>query len=229
MAELEKMGSGPVKKILEAHGAKEPLFGVKVADLKIIQKKIKKDYTVAKELFATGNYDAQYLAGLIADDAKMTKKDLQQWAESANSSGISEYSVAWAAAESPFGWETGLQWIDSPKERVAAAGWNTLSGVIALKKDEELDMTAINKLLKRIEKDIHNAPNRVRYTMNGFLMSAGIYISSLTKEAVLLAKKIGTVMVDMNGTACKVPSAVDYISKSEARGAIGKKKKTVKC
>jgi hypothetical protein len=33
----------------------------------------------------------------------------------------------------------------------------------------------------------------------------------------------------MEGTACKVPSAVDYIKKIEARGSIGKKKKTVKC
>ena len=42
-------------------------------------------------------------------------------------------------------------------------------------------------------------------------------------------KKIGDVYVDMEGTACKVPSAGDYIKKMEAKGNIGKKKKTVKC
>ena len=44
----------------------------------MIQKKVKKDYQLAKDLYATGNADAMYLAGLIADEDKMTKKDLKK-------------------------------------------------------------------------------------------------------------------------------------------------------
>ena len=35
--------------------------------------------------------------------------------------------------------------------------------------------------------------------------------------------------VDMGDTACKVPFIPDYIRKVEARGTIGKKRKTVRC
>jgi len=35
--------------------------------------------------------------------------------------------------------------------------------------------------------------------------------------------------VDVGGTACKVPHAPEYIRKVQARGAIGKKRKTAKC
>ena len=42
MKELEKKGSESIKKILQNHGAKGPLFGVKISDLKVIQKKSKK-------------------------------------------------------------------------------------------------------------------------------------------------------------------------------------------
>jgi len=205
------------------------MYGVKIADLKVIQKKVKKDHELAMGLFATGNYDAMYLAGLIADESKMSKKDIQQWAERSNSKGISEYTVAWVAAESDFGWELGIKWIDSPKENIASTGWNTLSGVIAMKPDNELDIALIKKLFQRIVKEIHSAPNRVRYTMNGFVIGVGAYIKELTKDAIEISKKIGDVYVDMEGTACKVPSAVDYIKKIEARRSIGKKKKTVKC
>ena len=229
MKELEKKGSESIKKIFLNHGAKGPLFGVKVGDLKVIQKKVKKDHQLAMELFGTGIYDAMYLAGLIADESKMSKKDIQQWAEKSPSHGISEYTVAWVAAESDYGWELGMKWIDSPKETIASAGWNTLSGVIALKPDNELDIILIKKLLQRIVKEIHSAPNRVRYTMNGFVIGVGGYIKELTKEAIEVSKKIGDVYVDMGGTACKVPSAPDYIKKMEAKGSIGKKKKTVKC
>jgi hypothetical protein len=229
MKELEKKGSESIRKIFLNHGAKGPLFGVKVGDLKVIQKKVKKDHKLAMELFGTGIYDAMYLAGLIADESKMSKKDIQQWAEKSPSHGISEYTVAWVAAESDYGWELGMKWIDSPKESIASSGWNTLSGVIAMKPDNELDIALIKKLLQRIVKEIHSAPNRVRYTMNGFVIGVAGFIKELTKVAIEVSKKIGDVYVDMGGTACKVPSAPDYIKKMEARGSIGKKKKTVKC
>jgi len=229
MKELEKKGSESIRKIFLNHGAKGPMFGVKVGDLKVIQKKVKKDHQLAMELFGTGIYDAMYLAGLIADESKMSKKDIQQWAEKSPSHGISEYTVAWVAAESDYGWELGMKWIDSPKETIASSGWNTLSGVIAMKPDNELDIALIKKLMQRIIKEIHSAPNRVRYTMNGFVIGVGGHIKELTKEAIEVSKKIGDVYVDMGGTACKVPSAPDYIKKMEVKGYIGKKKKTVKC
>ena len=74
MAGLKSQGSEGIKKVLLKHGVKEPFFGVKVEYLKIIQKKIKKDYRLAKELYATGNADAMYLAGLIADDKQMGRE-----------------------------------------------------------------------------------------------------------------------------------------------------------
>lgn len=227
--ELKKMGSASIKKTLMIHGAKEPIYGAKIGDMKTLVKKIKKDYSLSMELFNSGVYDAMYMAALIADESKMSKKDISSWAEKAYCGGISEYSVAWVAAESAYGWELGMEWINSPKELIASSGWNTLSGVISMKKDEELDIPLIRKLMARIEKEISKAPDRVRYTMNGFVIGVGGYVKELTKEAIATAKRIGEVHVDMYGTACKVPSAVDYIKKMETGGHIGRKRKTVKC
>ena len=42
LKELESFGDPQTKKTLLRHGAKEPFFGVKVADLKTILKKTKK-------------------------------------------------------------------------------------------------------------------------------------------------------------------------------------------
>ena len=63
-----------------------------------------------------------YLAGLIADDLKMTKKDLRDWVEKANCHALAEYTVAWVTAESQHGRELALEWIKSKKEYVAACG-----------------------------------------------------------------------------------------------------------
>ena len=81
--ELRTLGSESVKKVLRNHGVQEPFFGVKIGDMKTIQKRIKKDYQLALDLYDTGNYDAMYLAGLVADDARMTRKDLDRWVKMA--------------------------------------------------------------------------------------------------------------------------------------------------
>jgi len=229
MAELKSMGDENIKKIWVKHGVKEPFFGVRVQHLKPIQKKIKKDYQLAKDLYATGNADAMYLAGLIADDEKMTKADLQTWVKQAVSNNISEYTVPWVTVGSKHGQELAIEWIDSRDEYIAAAGWATLSGLVAVKPDHELNITALKALLARVVKDIHAAGNRVRYTMNGFIIAAGSYVAALTNDAIATAKKVGVVSVDKNGTSCKVPDAAEYILKIKDRGSLGKKKKTVKC
>jgi 3-methyladenine DNA glycosylase AlkD len=229
MSQLSGLGSENIKKILLKHGVKEPFFGVKVEELKKIQKIVKKDYQLAKDLYATGNADAMYLAGLIADDEKMTKKDLQDWVQHAYSNNINEYTVPWVAAQGNHGYAMALEWIKSGKPHIAAAGWNTLSGVISLQPDTELDLAHIKTLLQVVEKEIHTAPDRVRYCMNGFIIATGSYITTLTDKAIAAAKKIGPVVVEKNGTACKVPSAADYIQKVKEKKGIGHKKKMVKC
>jgi len=229
MKTLQAMGSENIKKIFQNHGVKEPLFGVKIGQLKTIQKKIKTDYILSKNLYLTGNADAMYLAGLIADDLKMTKADLETWVKLAVSPNISEYTVPWVASGSNYGFEIAMKWIDSKYEHIATAGWATLSHVVSLKPDTELPLPKLKVLLERVEKTIHTSPNRVRYAMNGFIISLGTYVISLTNDATATAKKLGTVSMNENGTIRNVPSALDYIKKTKDRGGLGKKKKMVKC
>ena len=87
----------------------------------------------------------------------------------------------------------------------------------------------LKQLLERIQKTIHQQPNRVRYVMNSFVISVGAYVKSLTNLAMQTATKIGPVTVDMGDTACKVPYAPEYIEKIKKRGSIGKKRKSTKC
>src|ERR1043165_5378051 len=84
IAEIKPLGRDSYKNVILKHGVKEPCFGVKIEELKKIQKRIKKDYQLALDLYETGIYDAMYLAGLIVDETRMTMKDLQHWVEHVN-------------------------------------------------------------------------------------------------------------------------------------------------
>jgi 3-methyladenine DNA glycosylase AlkD len=227
--ELKALGSDSYKRVIFKHGVAEPCYGVKIGDMQKIVKRIKKDYKLALALYDTGVYDAMYLAGLIADDAKMTKKDLMHWLKQAYCRPLAGWTVAWVAAGSPNGWDMALEWIDSKETLHAVAGWATLASVVSVKSDEDLDLKQLKSLVKRVQNNIHQEADEVRYHMNAFLISLGSYVEPLLDEVLKAAEKIGPVTADLGDNNCKTPNIAEYIAKVEKRGAIGKKRKTAKC
>jgi 3-methyladenine DNA glycosylase AlkD len=217
------------KKVLMRHGARDPFYGVRIGDLKKIVKKVKKNHDLALRLYATGNSDAMYLAGLIADESRMSREDLETWVKDAYWYLLSETTVADVAAETPYWHELAREWMNCEEEMIACAGWSTYSAAISTRPNDELDLEEVSGLLDQVEQGIHAAPNRVRYDMNNFVICVGSYIPELSAKAKEVAQSIGEVSVDMGGTACKVPFAPQYISKVIERGNLGKKRPSARC
>jgi hypothetical protein len=229
MAALEAKGSEQIKRIFLRHGATEPMFGVRVGDMKPIAKKLKGEQALALELFATGNGDAQYLAGMVADGRQMTAKQLQTWVDTAAWDMISGTTVPWVASEHPEGFALATKWIDSKNEQVARSGWNTLGALAATIPDADLPVAKFGQLLDRVVRDMPKAPGGTRYSMNSFVISVGTYIAPLGAKAVATARKLGKVEVDMGETDCQVPDAESYILKSRRGAPVAPKRKTVRC
>lgn len=229
LAELKRLGKESHRSTYVRHGAPpESIFGVPISDLKPFQKAIKKDYQLALALYATGNTDAMYLAGLIADETRMTRTDFNRWAREATW-GMIHTSVASVAAESPHAPALASRWINAKKESIAAIGWATLSGFVSITPDDRLDIRGLEELLWRVVAAIHSERNEVKYTMNGFVIAAGCCVAPLHASALLAARKIGKVDVDMGPTACKVPGAEETLRKVAAMGRVGRKRKSARC
>lgn len=229
MQQLMELGTEQTKTTFMRHGAKEPIDGVKIGDLKKLVKHVKKDQSLALALYETGHSDAMYLAGLSVNPKIMNKEVLQAWVRKANWYMLAEYTVAGVAAESPFAVELAREWINSEDEMIATCGWSTYAGYVSIKPDEEIDINEVRSLLERIKTTIQEEKNRVRYTMNSFVISVAAYVPALHEAAVEVAEYIGKVHIDVGNTACKVPFAPDYIKKIVDRGKIGVKKKTCIC
>ena len=174
--------------------------------------------------------DAMYLAGMLADGAKMSRKELQRWAENSHGmSMIAEHTVPWVTVEHTDARHLAIQWIASKRPHVASSGWCTYSGIVATLPDRHLDLGEIERLLDTVENRIDTATGRPKYTMNGFVIAVGGYVEPLHDRALATAAKIGTISVDMGDTACKVPAAAEYIAKMETLGKLGQKRKTIRC
>jgi 3-methyladenine DNA glycosylase AlkD len=229
MAALEALGSESVKRLWLKHGAKEPFFGVKIGDLKPLARKLKGGQALALELYATGNGDAQYLAGMVADGRRMTARQLQAWADTAAWRMISATIVPWVASEHPDGCALALKWIDAKQEPVVIAGWHSLGALMTVRPDETLPLKDLGGLLDRIAKTLPASPNRVRQAMNSYIIACGTYVAPLGARAIATARKAGKVEVDMGDTDCKIPDAESYIMKSRRGAAVAPKRKTVRC
>jgi len=229
MTALERKGSDSIKRILIRHGAREPFFGVRIADMKPIAKQLKGRQELALELYATGNGDAQYLAGMMADGRLMTKAQLDGWAKTASWDMISGTTVPWVASEHPDGAALALKWIAAKNEQTARAGWNTLGALAATIPDADLPIAQYGKLLDHVVKEMPKAPDGVRYTMNNFIIACGTYLAPLGDRAIATARRLGKIEMDMGETACKVPEAESYIVKARRGAPVAPKRKTVRC
>ena len=132
-------------------------------------------------------------------------------------------------SEHPEGFDIASKWIDSPKPLVAVAGWATLAAIVTITPDDGLPIKQVSTLIDRCVKEIKSAPNRVKYTMNNFIICCGTYVAPLADKAMEAAKKIGAVEVDMGDTDCQVPLAESYIIKSRRGAPVAPKRKTTRC
>lgn len=229
MAELKALGSDSTVKTFRRHGADGDMYGVKVGDLKKLVKHVKGKLELALELWDTNNSDAMYLAALAADGSLMTKSQLDHWAKTAWWHMLSEYSVPFVAAEHVSRFQLGLKWMRSRKPSIATSGWNTYALGIASRPDSELDLGEIQMLLDTVLEKNAAASDRVRYCMNGFVISVGSYVKPMLAAAKACAKELGTVDINMGDTACRVPLASDAIKKIEKMNRVGKKRTATKC
>lgn len=229
MAQLERLGNEQTRKTLLRHGASEPLFGVRIGDLKGLRKALNKNHPMALDLYATGNSDAMYLAGLIADEKVVTKAELNRWVKEAPWSLIANTTVAALAAESRHALCRAQKWIDSSRELVASAGWSTLSHHLSISDHHDRDRTLFEGLLDRVVSSIHDEKNEVKAAMNGFVIALGAFDPNFTDPAKKAAQTIGTVEVDYGKTSCKTPDVLACLAKIEAMGRVGRKKKSARC
>ncbi len=209
MAQLKKWGTEQGVKIYRKHGGKGKIYGVSFANLYKLQKKIKINHELAIKLWESRNLDAQVFATLIADPQKMKATQANTWVKDDNFNMLGGH-IATVVAKTSFAKKKMEQWMKSKDEYICACGYATFSNM--LKNGADLSNENCKNYLKTIEKEIHDSPNRTRYSMNNAVIAIGTY--RLEKEAIAAAKKIGKVEVDHGDTSCKTPEAVSYIKKS---------------
>ncbi|WP_459500184.1 DNA alkylation repair protein [Bacillus sp. C1] len=229
MQELEALGKERTKKIYISNGAEEPLFGVATGAMKPIAKKIKINQCLAEELYATGNYDAMYFAGIIANPKAMSESDFDRWMDGAYFYMLSDYVVAVTLSESDFAQDIADKWIASGDELRMSAGWSCYCWLLGNRLDNEFSESKISNMLEIVKHKIHDSPERTKSAMNNFLYTVGVSYLPLHEKAVETAKEVGIVEIQRDKKKSSFLNAHESIDKEIDRGRLGFKRKYVRC
>lgn len=229
LQELEALGKERTKKIYVSNGAHEPLFGVATGQMKPIAKKIKINQPLAEQLYATGNYDAMYFAGIIADPKAMTEADFERWIDAAYFYMLSDYVVAVTLAETDIAQEVADKWIASGEELRMSGGWSCYCWLLGNRQDNEFSESKIAGMLETVKNTIHEAPERAKYAMNQFMYTVAVSYTPLHDKAVETAEAVGPVEVMQSNGKSKFLSASENIQKAVDKNQLGFKRKYVRC
>lgn len=226
METLKSIGTKQTVKIYVNHGADIPLFGVSMKDLKSLAKKIKTNHELGTMLLFSNNVDAIYLSRWIVDPKQIRRSELEAILISTDFYMIIDNVIAHiAASDYDLAIKCLNKWQYHENSRFRQAAYSLYTLILTTYSNELLDIKKIEKTIYHIKDNIHKEANRVRYSMNGFLIAAGIYVPLYTKLSKEIASEIGNVHVYMGKTSCKVPNVKSYIEKVESMNKIGFKRK----
>ena len=217
MAELEKMGTAQNRKIYQRHGSGPNLYGVSFANLNKLQKKIKKDHSLALKLWSTGNTDAMSLAVMVVDPEAMDEKTIENWVKDAKYYMLVDIFVKDVVSQTNLVEKLIEKWTRSEDEWIGRAGWQLLA--VYAGSCKTCPDTFFLPYIAEAQKNIHGEKNRKREAMNTAVIAMGIRGDQLEKEARKAAEIIGPVLVDHGETSCKTPDIIEYIDRVNKRRA----------
>jgi 3-methyladenine DNA glycosylase AlkD len=226
MLELESLANEKAKKRYVKQGATEPLFGVTTGSMKPLFKQIKMDQALAEELYATGNYDAMYFAGMIADPNAMTEADYDRWMQTAYFPMISDFVVAVTLSEADIAQSVADRWLESENELHRSAAWSCYQWLLGWRPDEDFDVDKIAAMLEKALRVASGETEHVQSTISGFVAAVGVSFLPLHEEALAVAGNMEGVGKD---GSCAFPNALATITKAKEKNRLGFKRRAVRC
>lgn len=227
--ELQSIASERIKKYYVGQGAEEPLFGSATGAMKPILKRTGKNQALAEALYETGNYDAMYFAGVIAEPLKMSSADFDRWISKAYFYMISDFIVAVTLSEAPIAQEVADRFIASGEDLVMSAGWSCYEWLLGSRKDAEFDRDKLSRMLETVGSSISQQPDNTRQAMNRFVIATGVSFKPLHEEASRTAERIGDVTVVRKGKTIALQNAFESIAREAEKGRVGFKRRHVRC
>jgi 3-methyladenine DNA glycosylase AlkD len=166
----------------------EHAFGVPMATLLSLAKRLGRDQALSLALWETGWYEARLLAALVGDPERVTSRQMNAWAAGFENWADCDTACFKLFDRAPFAWEKARQWASSPRELVKRGGF-VLMACLALH-DETAGDERFMALLPLVEKGACDERNFVKKAVSWALRAVGRRSLTLHAAALELAGRL---------------------------------------
>jgi 3-methyladenine DNA glycosylase AlkD len=189
VAELRALGSEKNRAGMARYGINtRRAFGVSIAQLRPIARRLKPNHDLALELWKSGWHEARLLAALIDEPGKVTAEQLDSWVADFDSWDLCDQACSKLFVRTPFTEAKIVEWAEDEREFVRRAGFALLVAyTVHGKKVPDRRFLAYLDLVERHAADPRNF---VKKAVNWALRQIGKRSMALHRPALALAERL---------------------------------------
>jgi 3-methyladenine DNA glycosylase AlkD len=166
----------------------ENAFGVSVADIRLLGKRLGRDHDLALALWETGSYEARMLTPFIDEPARVTPAQMDRWCRDFDSWAICDALCFHLFDKTPHAWQKIAKWAGRREEFVKRAAFALLASV-ALHDKKAADAPFL-KSFALIERAATDDRNFVKKAVSWALRGIGKRNVALNSAALKLARRL---------------------------------------
>jgi 3-methyladenine DNA glycosylase AlkD len=163
-------------------------LGLSMPMLRQLGKQIGRQHELAIALAASGIPDAQILASLVADPARLTVAEMNTWVASLGAWDTCDQSCLNAFARSPLAWGRVPVWAARQPEFERRAGFSLLAALAV--HDKQAEDARFIEVLPLIEQQAGDERNFVKKAVNWALRQIGKRNEALRVQAIACARRV---------------------------------------
>ncbi len=163
-------------------------FGVSMANIQVVAKRLGRDHELAAALWETGWYEARMLTSFVDEPERVTPAQMDRWCRDFDNWGICDTLCFNLFDRTPHAWAKVTQWSGQGDEFVKRAAFALLWGLTV--HDKQAGDEPFVQGLQLVERAAGDERNFVKKAVNMALRAVGKRNSALNAAAVAAARRL---------------------------------------
>jgi len=186
---LEQMSTRRDRENLARFGiAASKAFGVSMANIQVLAKRLGRNHALAAALWDTGWYEARMLTSFVDEPGLVTPAQMDRWCRDFDNWGICDTVCFHLFDRTPYAWKKVAKWSDQRGEFVKRAAFALLWGLTV--HDKHADDDAFTEGLRLVERAATDERHFVKKSVNMALRAIGKRNRTLNGAAVAVARRL---------------------------------------
>lgn len=198
-------------------------YGIGLTVLRKLAKKIGRNHDLALQLWKSDLYDEKIIALLIDDPKKITREQAEMQVDYLAQGHLAHVfsSCDAALAKTPFAVDLAVDWMKSKSIIRKSCGYGILYEISKSKKKNAPDDIFFLKWIEHIKLNFPKEHISVQGSMGGALIGIGKRNALLNKTTLKLAKELGPIPLEPEGSSCEPLDVVKHLTSDYIRNKLG--------